>query len=267
VRLIASSDILDLKQMPFDVVIPCGPKDRDCVQTCISSTRRFISDVRNIYVVTDAPMDLSGATYIDESIFPFAATDIDAILHTERTGWYLQQLIKLHAPFVIPGILETVLWLDADTVFNKRIKFVEPGRFLFNAQGESQKGYLDHMKRLHPSFEVWKRGLCGVTNLMIVHRPILAEIFKKVEDHHEKEFWLAFLSCVTEVGGAGASEYDIYFNYIMRNHSSKARIRNLRWNNFGQRGVPVEGDWDYVSCHWHVQRKLTGRERRLISTE
>lgn len=254
--------------MPFDVVIPCGPKDRDFVQTCVSSTRRFIPDVRNIFVIADELIDLSGAIYIDESLFPFRAADIDAVLHTTRTGWYLQQLIKLYAPFVIPDVLETVLWLDADTVFNNRIKFVEPGRFLFNSQGEPHKGYFEHMKRLHPSFDVWKRGVSGITNLMIVHRPILAEIFKMVEDHHEgKEFWLIFLGCVTEIGGAGASEYDIYFHYIMRNHQAKTRIRNLRWNNFGQRGVPIEGDWDYLSCHWHVQRKLTGREKRLISTK
>ena len=257
--------MIHLKQMPFDVVIPCGPKDRDFVQTCITSTRQYIPDARNIYVVSDHPLDLSGATYVDESIFPFTTADISGILHTTRTGWYLQQLIKLYAPFVIPGILDTVLWLDADTVFTNRVRFVEPGRFLFNAQGESQKGYLDHMKRLHPSFEPWKRGICGVTNLMIVHTPILAEIFKKVDDYQKQDFWIAFLGCVTEVGGAGASEYDIYFNYIMRNHPNKARVRNLRWNNFGQRAIPYDGDWDYVSCHWHVQRQLTQREKRLAT--
>ena len=50
--------------------------------------------------------------YINENIFPFNLKIISLYhkkYNRDRNGWYLQQLIKLYAGIVIPGILEKYL--------------------------------------------------------------------------------------------------------------------------------------------------------------
>jgi hypothetical protein len=77
--------------------------------------------LRNIYIVTKTSCFANTIKYftdpvivIDESIFPFA--DQIAIYHgkNSRNGWYLQQLIKLYAGLVVPGILDRYLVIDGN---------------------------------------------------------------------------------------------------------------------------------------------------------
>jgi hypothetical protein len=49
--------------------------------------------------------------------------------------------------------------------------------------------------------------------------------------------------------GAGASEYEIYFNYIFKNYSNNVEIRQLNWSNL--KTLNINTDFDYISCHWY----------------
>lgn len=50
----------------------------------------------------------------------------------------------------------------------------------------------------------------------------------------------------------GASEYEIYFNYMFKVHLTKVSIRKLNWINYG---TLIHGhNFDYVSVH-HYMRK------------
>ena len=91
----------------FDVVIPLGPNDLENIEKQIACTKTNVIGLRNIYVVTPIHGFIyNDCTIIDESIFPFV--DQIAIYHgkDKRNSWYLQQLIKLYAGIIIPGILE-----------------------------------------------------------------------------------------------------------------------------------------------------------------
>jgi Family of unknown function (DUF6492) len=244
--------------MSIDVIIPCGPNDEDIIQRTISSALKYVVDVRRIYVIAHKVMDLSNAIVIPETSFPFTKLQVAEKTSERRAGWYLQQLLKFYAPLLLTGCSKSVLWLDADTVFNNRVRFMEQGKYLMNMTRETHIPYYDHMLRLHPSFHVWKKLMSGITNCMIVNADILAELMAKVEGQHEgREFWEIFLEAVTEKMNSGASEYEIYFHYIMNTHPEKVRLRPLRWHNFGQRTEKeIRGDWDYVSFHSYNQRKV-----------
>ena len=111
--------------MSFDVIIPLGPKDEDMISVCVASIQKHVVGVRKIFVVAYKPMDVSGATVISEDIFPFTRADVEAVSNPSRAGWYLQQLIKLYGPLVIPGVLDNCLVADADGVFFRRVKFID----------------------------------------------------------------------------------------------------------------------------------------------
>lgn len=242
----------------FDVVIPLGPKDEDMIGRCVSSIHRHVVGFRYVFVVAkNYSRDISGALVLDESLFPFTYDEVTAKTSTARAGWYLQQLIKLYAPLLIKDIMETVLIVDADTVFHKRTRFIENGKLLYDKVMEpSHQPYYDHMARLHSSFVPWKRNTSGITNVMLFSKKVLIELMEKVESKHGKNFWETFLECVTEKNSSGSSEYEIYFNYVMNTKQDIVRLRPLQWNNNGQRSdTKLAGDWHYINYHHHQQRK------------
>ena len=114
--------------MSFDIVIPVGPNDINQIHEQIKSTKQNIIDYRTIYIITSNPeLTIDGCIIIDETIFPFTKKDIE-LYHGkgDRTGWYLQQLLKLYAGKVIPNILDKYLVIDSDTYFLKPTRFIDP---------------------------------------------------------------------------------------------------------------------------------------------
>lgn len=241
--------------MPTDVVIPLGPKDEEFINVVVSAAKANVRDLGTIFIVAHRLMEIQGATVVPEQTFPFQASDIASHLtNPARTGWYLQQLLKLYAPLVIPNIQPNVVLLDADTVLFRPLRFFQDGKALLDFNRETHSPYFQHMRRLHPSFEPWQPRTSGIVNLIPVQRPILGELFSKVEQHHQKPFWQAFLECLDPQQASGASEYEIYFHYVMRNHPSKAKIRHLQYDNFGFRTNVQANGYDYVTYHWHHQK-------------
>lgn len=252
-------------QNEFDIVIPLGPSDIAYIWTSLPRNKQNILGCRTIYIVTKNPDGLPdeqkeqaiahGVVMIDEAIFPFQFQDVIQIHGGEnwRTGWYLQQLLKLYAGFVIPDILPRYLVVDADTVFLKPTRFVSSdGKSLINVGSEYHVPYFEHMKRMHPSFEKQVR-YSGISHHMMFDRDYVAHMMRLVEEHHSgKVFWQVFLEQVTDIMGSGASEYEMYFNYMLRYHPADFRIRALRWGNAPR---ILEGHGlDYVSVHWAIRK-------------
>jgi hypothetical protein len=249
----------------FDIVIPLGPNDVMYIWPNLQRNRENIVGHRNIYIVTKDPSGLpadqqeqaraNGCTLIDEAIFPFQMSDVIAIHGgvNWRNGWYLQQLLKLYAGFVIPDILPRYLVVDADTVFLKPTRFIsDDNKCFINVGREYHVPYFEHMKRMHPTFEKQVR-YSGISHHMMFERDYVADMMRLVEEHHNgKIFWRVFLEEVTDIMGSGASEYEMYFNYMIRYHGADFRIRALQWGN-APRIIEGQG-LDYVSVHWAIRK-------------
>ena len=96
----------------FDIVVPLGPQDAGRFRIGLPFNRKNILGYRRIYVVAPkATLDKlrdaasSDLILVDEAIYPFDFEDLaEHIGATKRRGWYLQQLLKLYAGFILPGI-------------------------------------------------------------------------------------------------------------------------------------------------------------------
>ena len=242
--------------MSFDVVIPLGPNDEDIINHCIDSVRKYVWDFRKIYVVAHRLIELPGVTVIDECIFPFLKGDIQSYIKRGSAGWYLQKLLKLYSPSVIPDIHTNVVVIDADTVFYKPVKFMNERKFLFNMSNHVHQPYFDHMLRLHSSFTKWKRGVSGIVNIMIINRSIIKEIIDKVEAFHKEPFWKVFMSTLDPEEPSSASEYEIYFHYIMKTYPNRVELRPLQYDNSGKRDKKGGGFYHYVNYHAWNQKQL-----------
>jgi hypothetical protein len=258
---------------PIDVVIPSCEKDLDTLELCIEGVKKNCQNIRRIIVVSKKKLSKS-AEWFSEDSFPFNKNDVALHIFNgdaerakvyanspdSRVGWYYQQLLKLYAPFVIPEISSNVLIVDSDTVFLRPVSFIDEttGGGLYNPSGEYHMPYFWHAKRLsggtinrlYPEFS-------GISHHMLFQRDVLRNLFEEIESLHKITFWKAFCKAVDigEIHTSGASEYEIYFNYVF-SKSKAVSIRILKWENVNSIDLINQcrnTGYHYVSSHAHAR--------------
>jgi hypothetical protein len=178
--------------------------------------------------------------------------------HNRGPGWYLQQLLKLYSPFVIPNISPNVLIVDADVVFLNRVKFLNEqngGLFCFKRKKANVR-YLQHAARLLPGYQRIYPEVYSVCHHMLFQRSILKKLFKTVEQYHGTEFWVAFCSCVVPHPRKGASEYEIYYNFALTN-CEQCELRDLNWRDSAHielRKKYKQQGYHFVGFHTYLRR-------------
>ena len=238
----------------FDIVIPVGPNDKSIIKQQLKCTKKNIVGYRNIYLICyDPSISIDGCITINETIFPFNI-DTVAKIHgkSDRNGWYLQQLLKLYAGRIIPNILKTYLVIDSDTFFLKPTTFIEQNKCLYNYGSEYHKPYFDHMLKLDIGLVKVDINKSGICHHMMFETCYINELITKIESNHNDTFYNVFLSLVTDINGSGASEYEIYFNYICKTYPNKIIIRPLQWKNTSR--FISENHLHYISYHWYNRR-------------
>lgn len=242
--------------MDFDIVIPVGSNDIYTIATQLEYTKKNIVGYRHIFLVSfDPSLIIDGCITIDERIFPFSLDTVSTFHGKQwRNGWYLQQLLKLYAGFVIPDILDKYLVIDSDTHFLKPTTFIENGKCLYNYGTEYWIEYFNHMHKLNNNLIKVDTAKSGICHHMIFETKYVKELFDFVEKEHAGQvFYNIFLNNVTEDNfeTSGASEYEIYFNYMLLYHSDVITLRPLKWHN--SRTLHNNCDFDYISVHWYMQ--------------
>ena len=243
----------------FDIVIPVGPNDINVVSLQVQYTKRNIVGYRNIYLVSHDPdICIKGCITIDERTFPFSLSDV-AKYHgkQKRNGWYLQQMLKFYCPLAISDILDRYLVIDTDTFFLKPTTFIENDQCLYNYdvstdQFPAHGPYFDHMKKMDSRWRRVDNRKSGICHHMLFEKRYVNEIIDHIEKKHNDTFWNVFFKMVDEKDmlDSGASEYEIYFNYITRYHSDKIKLRLLDWCNTSELNLQRK-DMTYISYHWY----------------
>jgi hypothetical protein len=237
----------------FDIVIPVGPNDKSVIEQQIKYTQKNIIGYRNIYLICyDPSITIDGCITINENIFPF---NIDTVAEhhgkLKRNGWYLQQLLKLYAGKIIPNILDKYLVIDSDTFFLKPTTFIENNKCLYNYGKEYHKPYFNHMENLDKDLIKIDKNKSGICHHMIFEKKYIDELISKIEKNHNELFYNVFLKTVTDKNGSGASEYEIYFNYMLKYNPDKIQIRKLSWKNTNK--LETNSNYDYISYHWYMR--------------
>lgn len=240
--------------MSFDIVIPVGPNDYDIFRESIEYTKKNVIGYRNIYIISSEPFDVPGCITISDSVFPYTRDFVrNKITYIKRIGWYLQQIIKLTAGQHIEGILDNYLVLDSDVFILKPTQFMANGLPMFAYGNEYHIPYFDHMIRLHPSL-TRQQNRSGICHHMLFNKAYLRELFALVENHTGRPFIHSFLDKVTFKGPdkSGASEYELYFNFMLKYHSARMIVRQLNWRNIGSLAEATPDD-DYVAVHHYLR--------------
>lgn len=242
-----SSEVLyQFTNEPIDVVIPSIRKDLATLNLCIAGIKKNCLNVRRVIVVSAEKLT-DEAEWFNEADYPFTKKEIAYYLcHKDKkqakqfldempnwVGWYYQQLLKLYAPFVIPGISSNVLIVDSDSIFLNPVEFLnEENAGMYHPGEECIESYYVHARKLLPSFNRPFPHLSGITHHMLFQKSVLKHLFSTVKIYHNKPFWKAFCLCAdnTNLCTQGASEYELYFNFLF-NNSSHPTLRSLKHIN------------------------------------
>ncbi len=274
----------------FDIVIPVGYKDKERYKECVRNIQTHLKGKYNIIFVVsplsskelDIEIDMENKIYngqiryINEydPIYPFK--DIQTFMKkifphfdSSRLGWYKQQLIKLYSPLVIPDITDRVLWCDSDVLFQKSVDFFSKNReesqydqIMLTIANENHMPYFQHIQKLIPELTK-QNNFSGVAHHMMVYKPILQDLFQRIECYHKMPFWQAFLSVILSehVNLSGASEYEIYYNYVLKHYPDIYKIVEREWVNtvplqeylkISKTNSNTNSKIDYYACHSHL---------------
>jgi Family of unknown function (DUF6492) len=253
--MMASSD-----PIPFDAVVPFHPKDGNVLPYCVISLRRYTTGLRNIYIISKDDPEEDDTIWIPESSFPFTIADVQAIIQSTngRAGWYIQQLLKLYAFRVIPGILPHALLFDADCVICRPVSFFRGGKILLDwSEKQGHEAYFTHARAIMGDlFQQPDPEKSGITDHMMVHQPVMEGLLQKIESRGNDEAWRLFLKAVNPAQRdySGMSEYEIYYNYALTWFWEDYETRQLtRGMGTSFRALTEGVDADIIAFHkWLV---------------
>lgn len=263
-----------LTNEPIDVVIVTHPRDITTLEDCITGIRENCTNIGRIIVVSSEKLS-DNAEWFDENLYPFSKEDVamtivrgdekrrfDFFFHNHRSpGWYYQQLLKFYTIFVIPDISPNVLFIDSDTIIMNPVEFLnEKNGALLCINPDTSRAfpeYFAHAKRLVPEYKRIHPKIYSVCHHMLFQRPILEDLFNKVEKHHGQKFWKAFCECVNILHNKGASEFEIYYNFALR-HTNQVQLRELKWTNTGdlkKKNKYKKQGYHFISFHSYLRKQ------------
>jgi hypothetical protein len=171
----------------------------------------------------------------------------------------------MYAPLVIPNISENVMILDSDTVFFRRVRMLDKdGKPFYNISKDENVCRKDfdervarHAKAMLPELAIENlpkefQQVSGISHNMMFNREVMCDLFAKVENHDGSgdQFYKIFLKRAEP--GHSASEYQIYFNFLLVFYRDKIRIRKLKYKNTADINIrKYQRRFKYHYCSFH----------------
>lgn len=282
---------------PLCAVVLTTSKDTKVFEKSMKSALRYLLDVDKFYVVTPDLKVMSTqfshilgprVVFVDEAIYPFRIHNVSKIMietvrqkgvyplsgdsSFERTvwlrsGWFLQQLLKLYAGRVLG--LDDFLLLDSDLIWFRNVTFLNSTdnggnkKYNYASSGQYNANYYSSLRKIGgvdmyewPKDDVFRSGI--VHHMVIVKRVLdsLMETSEKL--HGGIPMWQVMLNqsaleltCRAPnagVCGAGStlSEYELYFNFALSRFRETIAFRPLLWANGPLPGYLFWPDWKRV---------------------
>lgn len=238
----------------FDVVVPFHPKDSDILPWCVRGIAMNVAAARILVVSQRSEkerVESIGATWVDEDSI------IDGLRHSslrhERWGWFFQQLLKYGAFRVVNT--KHYLVVDADTIFLRRVAFLDNNKPLYCTSTEFHQPYFDTFQQLL-GFAA-NREWSFTTHHMLYETRLVEEMLQAFRG--EGPWWARVLNLSLLKNPPGSlNEQETYGHYIKALHPGSFGIRPLSWSN--RRGLPSEArlrrlakKFDFCSFHGYLR--------------
>jgi len=242
----------------IDFVFPCHEKDIVVLDIAINNIKTFFPN-SNIYLISPTDLKIKNTIQYFDNQFNNLFT-LEQIKNkwssvnnnlAHRSHWIYQQLLKLHCQNIIFELKNNYVVIDADCIFLKHISFKE-NVFYYNVANEYHKPYITTYNKIMKNNYVPKFSF--ISHHMIFNKNYLNEMINSIQNIHNKKFVEVLLDCIDYNENSSFSEWDLYGNWMILNHSDVSEHRQLNWidlpfipdkNSLKQ----LSGIYDFVCPH------------------
>jgi len=230
----------------LDCVIPAHDKDFETLGYAVSSIRKCCPEVGRIIVISriEWSSTADATEWFDEAAdgWPFDLTDLNDC--GCPPGWLFQQLLKLHALMIIPGLASNVLVCDADVIWLGVVHFLQvsasgdlPAARICTFDSEAcppirsavdLHRYDAFVPAVVPGIAKPRPGQqTAVCHHSVFQRDVLEGLFARVTMACSGlPFWEAFRNAARACGGR-ASEYELYHAFLAHAYAERLVHRPL----------------------------------------
>ena len=248
----------------FDVLVPIIKEDLQVFLYMLPFWERYLP-IKNIVFVGPKSLESevnklgrSNCEYIDEdTIINFSElrniiedyTQGDEI-SIKRTGWYLQQFIKMQYSFLCKE--EYYLIWDSDTMPLHAIEMIEGKTPIFHMKEEHNQPYFDTMSRLFGE-DMLKSQKSFIAEHMLINCKVMKELInciKSREDIQGNVWYEKVIKSIDkkDIMYSGFSEFETYGTYVMTYHPQLYRCKDWKSERGGHLYFEIENlDCDDVS--------------------
>ncbi len=260
-----------VNQKKFDILFLCHEKDVEILKKNMEYAKKNIYGYRKIFVLSKENYfkgDKS-ISFVDEKIFPFSKKDIAKYAPEGRTGWYYQQFLKLYFLEAIgKRALNNVLIIDADCAFIRKTAFFEGKKPLYNLEIGYHDPYYEILERVF-GFGSQTKNMSGTVHHMMYQRKYIKEILNFIRKKSGKELWKEIMEKADKKTISGFSEQELYFNYVLRFHKRKIKIRRIRFIDFPYNGsfwtwLFRNLGYHYIASHDYLHKQRFSAMRSII---
>ncbi len=236
--------------MNYDVIIPVSERNILIIDIVISYLIKNIAP-QNIFLIGNRKLkekiSVFDCAFIDENEL-YGELTYDAIkkLIVERdsfagwrTGWYLQQFLKMSYAYVCSD--EYYLVWDADTIPLKKIQmFDDNSNPYFDIRDEYNRSYFTTIKKLFNGKVKKENPYSYISEYMLIKTNYMRNLITTVEDNQMlkgKYYYEKIMNTICEVDlmHSGFSEFETYGNYVNTYYPEKYSLRKLTALRYGDR--------------------------------
>ena len=243
----------------IDFIIHCHQKDFPSLKLCVNGIRENISVCNRIFIVSEEKPNIDNVIHISETEYSsYITKDRIKKIWSEknpplsyRSKWLFQQFLKLLSFKIIEDLTDSFVLVDSDTIFLRDVSF-DLNKFYYCKAEEYHKPYLNPIKKLLNVEDTI--GFSCISHHMIFNKEKLSSMVREIEDRFNSNFVDIILNIIDYNEGSCISEWDLYSNYMLLNHSEMCVQRQLSWDDISF--IPVKShldefkqSYDFVSCH------------------
>jgi|694.fasta_scaffold17285_4 hypothetical protein len=224
-----------MSKLPVSVFIPVAAKDLNCVSITVDSLRKYLQHPIHEIVICGAYEEFLvkecrrlKVNFIDEKIVqPLEKSKIRYLCNgVDRSGWLYQQFLKLNSPKHCKS--DHVLVWDSDTELLKPVNFEHDGKHIIEYSEERHDPYDECTAKLLGINSEFKAGF--TCHKILFNRTNLLEMLEEIESRFQLDWYQAIITCLDPNEASSFSEYNLYSNYVLKNHDMTTQIRH--WRNF-----------------------------------
>ncbi|SCW84311.1 hypothetical protein SAMN04487970_10659 [Paenibacillus tianmuensis] len=226
-------------RIKIDVLMPAIDKDLETLPFVIDAIRKQVKHpIGKIMIVSpDSPRIKAlcaqkKCTFVHErTVLPITKKQIRyRSKRWERSGWMLQQLLKLSGDKL--GSSRYFLTMDADTVLIRPHVFRQKGKPVFYCRSWSHPEYFRVGRKLLGRRRVAPSSF--VAHYMLFEKAKLARMKKKIEARHGTRWYQAILRSIDRSKPFGFSEFELYGNYVYTANPGGVVLKKCLNKSFSQ---------------------------------